>query len=277
MAARFLTALASVPPLVAAIWFGFPWLVIAAAAAAVAGTWEFSRLAQRIGARPLLPLSLFWSLAYVFNGHWGGQHTGAVVSGGLLLSLFWLVIKQWRAKADSAKDRQRAVEAQNRLLDWASTVLGPLYVGWTLAYALLLHQLPHGREWLLLVVFSTFATDTAAFLVGRWIGRRPMAPSVSPGKTWEGAVGGLIGALLASLGLSSLLSLPMAWWLALVTGGILGVVAQVGDLSESWLKRTAGVKEAGQLLPGHGGILDRLDSVVFTLVTMYYVVGWVTR
>jgi phosphatidate cytidylyltransferase len=104
------------------------------------------------------------------------------------------------------------------------------------------------------------------------IGKRPLAPTISPKKTKEGAAAGLLAAIGASLALGALLDLPAAAWQQALVGLVVGVVAQVGDLAESLLKRSAGAKEAGGLIPGHGGVLDRLDSLLFALPVVYYVV-----
>ena len=125
-----------------------------------------------------------------------------------------------------------------------------------------------GLEWLLFALLTTFATDTGAFFVGRAIGRHRMAPTISPGKTWEGAVGGFVSALGAGAAVAVVAELPL--WVALAVAAGVGVAGQIGDLMESRLKRAAGAKDAGSLLPGHGGLLDRLDSLVLTIPLVYY-------
>ena len=106
--------------------------------------------------------------------------------------------------------------------------------------------------------------------MGRAYGRRKLAPVVSPAKTWEGAAGGLAGGVAATIVLALIMGIDVAIWKVAVLGSLVGTFSQLGDLTESKLKRTAGVKEAGSLIPGHGGILDRLDSVVFVGVVLYY-------
>ena len=130
-----------------------------------------------------------------------------------------------------------------------------------------------GLEWLAYAILVTFASDTGAYGVGKLIGRHRLAPSISPGKTWEGAIGAVIATAIASVALATLLhldALPILNALALGVG--LSIAGQVGDLGQSWLKRRAGVKESGAFLPGHGGILDRLDSMVIILPIVYYYV-----
>ena len=131
-----------------------------------------------------------------------------------------------------------------------------------------------GRSWLLFALLTTFAADSGAYFVGRLIGRHKMAPNLSPGKTWEGAAGGLAAAITAALLMPLLpneyLNLQLTWWQPALIGAAVGIAAPAGDLLESALKRRAGVKDAGHLFPGHGGMLDRLDSLLLTLPLIYY-------
>ena len=129
----------------------------------------------------------------------------------------------------------------------------------------------------MLLVLVTFTTDTSAFLVGRLAGKTPLAPSISPGKTREGAGGGLAGAVIASVALSSIMGLAASVLSSLLLGLLMGVAGQLGDLAESRIKRWADTKDSGRLIPGHGGVLDRLDSIVFNLVLVYYFVIWTVQ
>jgi phosphatidate cytidylyltransferase len=129
-------------------------------------------------------------------------------------------------------------------------------------------DVPYGAGWLALVVAACWAADTAAYAVGKTLGRHKLCPSISPGKTVEGAVGGLIGAMLLTFLLGQWLGLPTGHALAL--GALLGVAGQLGDLAESKLKRWAGVKDSGSILPGHGGVLDRFDSLLVNAPLAYY-------
>jgi len=164
------------------------------------------------------------------------------------------------------------------MISWAASMAGIFYMGWLLSYWVLIMN--HyggdwdGRDWVILALFSTFAVDTAAYFVGRTWGRHKMAPTVSPGKTWEGAIGGLVGALVAVIALALLLNVDISYGEMVILGVLIAVFAQLGDLAESKLKRSMGVKEASNLIPGHGGILDRLDSIVFTGVVVYYCLRW---
>jgi phosphatidate cytidylyltransferase len=160
------------------------------------------------------------------------------------------------------------------LRDWQWSVSGLLYVGVLGSHLVFVRDAPDGRDWLLLALLATFSTDTSAYFVGRLLGRTKIAPAISPGKTLEGALGGLAGGVAAVLLLNWALDAgagPEIIPLAL----LLPVVGQLGDLAESLIKRGAGVKDASRVIPGHGGLLDRLDSLLFTIPLVYYYLTWI--
>jgi phosphatidate cytidylyltransferase len=153
-----------------------------------------------------------------------------------------------------------------------------MYIGWLLGHTIALRGLDNGRDWLFLTIFATFGSDSAAFFVGRFFGKHKLAPAISPKKTREGAAGGLIGAVLVSL--FFLLPTPVQlssyinWWQIVILGVLVSIFGQLGDLVESLLKRNTGVKDSGNLFPGHGGMLDRMDSIIFAVIVVYYWVLW---
>lgn len=156
-------------------------------------------------------------------------------------------------------------------LDASVTFLSIMYLGLFL-YFFLLSTLDNGWIWLILMLVCTWANDTAAYLVGRRWGRRRLVPAVSPGKTVEGSIGGVLGSIMAAFWVTLFYpGLPVGDMLIL--GALAGVAAQAGDLVESAIKRQACIKDAGSLIPGHGGILDRFDSMLFTAPLVYYYVG----
>jgi phosphatidate cytidylyltransferase len=154
--------------------------------------------------------------------------------------------------------------------DIGLTFLGPLYVGLLIGHLSLLRAMVEGREWTLLFFSTIWMSDIAAFYTGLSIGRHKLYPEISPKKTIEGAVGGILGSLIV-------VSSAKAWFLyqlsltdvAVISVGI-AVMGQLGDLCESMFKRSAGVKDSGTIIPGHGGILDRFDSVLFAAPFLYY-------
>jgi len=161
-------------------------------------------------------------------------------------------------------------EPKSGLLDTAVVAFGVLYVAWLLGHLILVRRLADGPFLIFFLFLVTWANDTAAYYVGSFWGRHQMAPRISPGKTWEGAAGGLLGSVAASFACR-------AWFLdslgaadAAALGLLIGVAAPLGDLGESVLKRSAGAKDSGALIPGHGGVLDRVDSLIFTTPVLYY-------
>ena len=266
---RAAAAAAALPVVIILVWLGAPWLTALAALAAAGGALEAAALAGggRRFVGHLRGALVVWAVACVAAGQlvsdgYAVETTLApALAGGALVSLGLL----------AARDRP----AGERLADWVLFVGAGLYVGGTLAHAPLLRGLEQGREWVLLLLAVTFAADTGAYAVGRAVGRRPMAPSISPGKTWEGSVGGIAAAIGAGFGMVYALDLGSGWRSALALGAMTGVSGQLGDLLESKLKRAAGVKHSGWVIPGHGGVLDRLDSIVLNLVVVYHFVRWV--
>jgi len=152
----------------------------------------------------------------------------------------------------------------------AVTLLGVWWIGVTIAYAMLLRRLPHGDGILIDVLVGTFVGDTAAYLGGRWFGRRPMAPRISPNKTLEGLFIGA-GAAIAAVWFAGLYQSWISGLDALVLGVAVAVAAPLGDLFESFVKRDAGAKDAGTVFGAHGGALDRLDAAMFAVVAGYLV------
>ncbi|MFZ5774497.1 MAG: phosphatidate cytidylyltransferase [Thermodesulfobacteriota bacterium] len=151
---------------------------------------------------------------------------------------------------------------------------GLLYIAASSAYLLLLATLPQGRHWLLLLTTITAASDTAAYYTGTLLGRHKLHPAISPGKTWEGFAGGLTGGLLAALVVASFF-LPETGPAGIGLLAILiGCVGALGDLVESVVKRAFGIKDSGCILPGHGGLLDRIDSLLLAAPVLYYLLSF---
>jgi phosphatidate cytidylyltransferase len=278
-----------------ALWIvlagGAPLAALLAVVAAV-GAWEFYRLARASGARPLsdagiviaglLPLAVHASFLGLFTV---GPALWALVLLALCGSVIWL----------------RGVDG--RPLESVSTTLfGVLYTAGMLSfgYALRYHdtvigydvvgakqlgiaglRVTPGGVLLILPMVVTWASDIGAYFTGRALGRRKLIPSVSPGKTVAGAVGGLVASMLVAYVYARYVLAPVAHlgftpWGALLFGAIISIAAQTGDLFESLLKREAKMKDSSRILPGHGGILDRFDSLIFVLPVAYLLVGWLT-
>jgi phosphatidate cytidylyltransferase len=167
--------------------------------------------------------------------------------------------------------RLYSLKIEGAITDIAMTILGVVYIGWLLGYVVSLRQVPlWGREYTFLLFITTWSVDNSAYIVGMNMGKHKAVPKISPRKSVEGMIGGLIGGFLAVF-FSKWLFLPQldyihCWGIGLA----LGIIGQLGDLSESLLKRDANVKDTGSLLPGHGGVLDRFDSLLFTAPALYY-------
>jgi len=257
---RVRSALVIAPLVFAAAWFGGAFFAIVVAAIAGLGALEFYSMLSFPKRHPLTQFGLLCILLFIILAHFEGPYTASLLASAVVLSLVWLIFRS---------------SAKSSHMNWAWTIAGILCLGWMFSRLIPLRALADGREWVIFTLFAIFAADTSAFFIGRAWGRHAMAPTISPGKTWEGAIGGLVGAVAASLVLAAILSFPIPSWQAVILGVLVGVFSQLGDLAESMLKRKVGVKDSGALIPGHGGILDRLDSVVFTVVVVYYYVIWV--
>jgi phosphatidate cytidylyltransferase len=170
------------------------------------------------------------------------------------------------------------------LVGWSLTLAGAAYIGALLGHILLLRQieaplhpsplatlgLAPGAAWVLFTMTATWGQDAAAYFAGKWGGRTPMTPGLSPKKTWEGAAGGLLGAIVIGALAVPLFGLPIPIVAGALLGAVAGILGPLGDLSESLIKRQVGLKDTGSLIPGHGGILDRVDSLLFTAPAIYY-------
>jgi phosphatidate cytidylyltransferase len=262
---RVITALCGIPLLIAVIWFGEPWFTILVAIWGVLAVFEFYRLVAASKVPPLTYFGLIWTLLFILSHHFDYEIiTPPLLTSAVVLPLIWLLLRPQKEAAFTS---------------WAWTIVGILYVGWLLSYLVALRNidpanLEVGRNWVFFALFTNFGSDTAAFFVGRTWGKHHLAPSISSGKTWEGAIAGIFGAIIVSLFfiLPTPLSLHLNWGQAIFLGFLVSIFGQLGDLVESLFKRNMGVKESGKLIPGHGGLLDRMDSVVFAGVVVYYYV-----
>lgn len=264
---RIAVAAVGIPLAIAAVYAG-GW-VLGALVALVAGlaAREFYGLAALAGARPLARPGIVVAAGAVLL---------ATAAPDPRLLAAWFLAATLLTAAAAVWLRP---PAQRPLLAVSTTVFGALYVGGTLACAMLLRHLPGveeallGTALLLAPLVLTWINDSLAYFVGRAIGRHKLIPSVSPGKTVEGALGALLGTTAAATGYGQLLEQFWGYRVgvlnAVLFGLLVAVAAQVGDLVASLLKRDAGVKDSGTLLPGHGGALDRFDSLFFTIPLAY--------
>ena len=254
---RLLSTLVLLPLFVWMVIDGPMWLFGAAMVLVGAlGQWEFTGMFERAGVRTLRLIGL--------------------VGGSVLTASFALPISERMTftavlLAICAIGFLRA-EAAGRAA-WepvAVTLFGVCYVNWLLGYTFWLRDLEHGVEWILLLVSVTWLGETAAYVVGSTLGRHKLAPSISPRKTIEGAAAQLVMSELAALGARAWFFPALSPESAIVVGLLLGVVGQAGDLIESAIKRSVGTKDTGRLIPGHGGMLDRVDSLLVNTPVLFY-------
>jgi phosphatidate cytidylyltransferase len=250
---------------------GTVWNVGIAVLAAIGGR-EFDRMATRGGFKPAPGLAAAGSAATVLStGYLGLRGVGPVLATITVLAFL---------------DQIRRADERRSLADWAVGIAAPTYVGLMLGFLAKIRHLPDGAHWTLLLLLIVWANDSGAYAGGRAFGRRLLAPVLSPKKTWEGLVAGLLASVLtagtywyayqridpppvfysdpppatsAAMGLLAYAALAIA----------VSVAGPLGDLSKSFVKRQVGVKDAGSLIPGHGGVLDRMDSLMFAAPVTY--------
>jgi len=260
-----------IPPLLVVLALGEPWITLLVAVAVVVGAIETFRLLEAAG-HPAFPalgvvLALVVALADAVTAVPGGA--------GLLLAAIGVILV-----AIAALGRP---DPRDGLASFATTTFGALYVGLlgfvprlgvqapAVPAGAVLEPLGPERGWILLLILCVWAFDTGAYAAGRRFGRRPFMTHISPAKTVEGVVGGTLAVTVVAVLLVAGLGRP--WFAGLALGPIIAAAAQAGDLAESMLKRAAGAKESGRLIPGHGGLLDRIDSFLFAApAVMLYVV-----
>jgi len=264
---RILTALVLIPIILVLVFLGPRWVItLVTAGVAVLAAWEYLGLAKQDGATPPR-VAVVVAIVALFAGNFEYPDLTAAIFG--MLSLGLLVYCTFRSKVEQV------------MPDAAISVFCLVYVGLTLLALPALREETNGPSLVTFLLCVVWAGDTAALYVGRLWGRHKLAPTLSPNKTWEGTLGSVAGSLLAAgalLGLahqlemwnSAKLSYPEEAWYWLLLAVAVNVAGQLGDLTESALKRSAGVKDSGNLLPGHGGVLDRIDALLLAAPVLWY-------
>ena len=256
---RVASALVLLPIVAIFVQVGGWWFFGGMTVIALLATWEFVQMMRQRGYAPHALLAFAFALASLVSMQLGRpEWLLPALSGLLMVSLVWQLFQ---------------AQSTAPVVDWALTVAGGGYIGLGMAHLLGLRLLPQGYAWVWLALLGTWGCDTFAYFVGRAVGRHKFWPRLSPKKTWEGVFagvpGGMFGAWLATL----FSGIPLSQ--ALIIGVLIAIVAPLGDLSISMMKRYAGVKDSSHLIPGHGGMLDRVDSVLFVSITVFYYALWV--
>jgi phosphatidate cytidylyltransferase len=271
---RTVSAALLIPPLVVVLLLGGPWIVALIAAATALAAWETFQLLGAAGYPSLSWLGVAFAVAIVLDPAIGRE----VDPSGMLLLAVGSILAAVGAFTRS--------DPREGLPTWFATVFGAIYasfLGFVIRLGLEAPALPTtaplaslgaDRGWVLLLVVGVWAYDTGAYVIGKRFGRRRFLTHISPSKTYAGLIGGIVAAtVVVGLVLGGLGQSPVG---ALVLGPLLSLAAQAGDLAESMLKRAAGAKDSGRLIPGHGGILDRVDSFLFAapVVTLYVITAF---
>ncbi|HYS09073.1 MAG TPA: phosphatidate cytidylyltransferase [Myxococcales bacterium] len=247
---RVLTVVVLLPGVLWLIWRGgLPFALLIAAATALCAL-ELNQLAQReISGAALASVGGAFLIPLILEAPLGAIGAPAILTGVVILAF-----------TDALLFETEVANAARRV---SLAVLGATYPGLLLAALVPLRQLPRGEWWILLAIVVTWLNDTFAYFVGRAFGRRKLYERISPNKTWEGAAGGAAGSIAGALVIRSLWLPVIPFWGAALIGAGAAVLGPLGDLSESMLKRAFGAKDSGRLLPGHGGLLDRIDALLF--------------
>lgn len=278
---RVATVVVALPVLIVLIWLGFWFVATIVVVGTLLSLYELYGALAHGGYRPRVAVGFVCGLllcgAPILRSLTGTDLTGLAFALAILGSL-------------TAELAQR--DREGGLASWSLTFSGTVYVAWLFSHYVMLASIADpaisngwlaatgvttGSAWIYTVLAITWLQDTGAYFVGRSFGRTRMAPYLSPKKTWEGAAGGLLASVLVALLCRPLFGLPLGYGGMALLGAAGAVVGLLGDLAESFIKRQVHVKDAGQLIPGHGGILDRVDSVLFNGAVLYYLILLLAR
>jgi phosphatidate cytidylyltransferase len=258
---RLLVAIILLPILIAVIVTG-GWLFILVMSAALGiAAWEYWRMFVRGGYAPSGPVLIGGVILMALSRGGFGFLYSDLIATVLILAAMGVHVFGYTRHSNTAA------------IDFCITLTGLFYLGWLGSYFLSLRLLPDGQWWFLVALPAVWLADAGAFLFGRKFGRHRMAPTVSPKKTWEGYFGGIVIASILTPLLASawrLVAPEINVEIALVLGFVIAIVAPLGDLGESMIKRQFGVKDSSNILPGHGGIMDRIDTWIWAAAIGYY-------
>lgn len=277
MLARILTGVVGIPLAIVLIFFpgGLPFAV-AIGIVSILGVMEFYKGARKNNARPVEWAGIAAVALFVVSATTFSYNDRITISSIFSTVLTLLLILSFTAELIR---REHAP-----IVNVGVTVLGAIYVGWLISHLVVLRgvvltgaikgvdvcgtKTEIGAVLVMLTFLCTWACDTGAYFVGKFLGKTKLAPKLSPNKTWEGSAGGFSGSLIVAIVAGLIIKLPIHHAIAL--GAMSGILSQLGDLSESAIKREIGIKDFGSIVPGHGGILDRFDSLLFTGPAVYY-------
>jgi phosphatidate cytidylyltransferase len=262
---RLLVTIIALPILITVIAIGGWLFTLVLSAALGIAAWEYWRLFHNGGYAPSGPVLIGGVILLALSRGFFGFEFSDLTATALILVVMAVHVFGYRRHPTTAA------------IDFCITLAGLFYLGWLGSYFFSLRGLPDGQWWFLVVLPAVWFADAGAFLVGRKYGRHRMAPMISPNKTWEGYLGGIVMAAVATP------LLALVWRVvapgvnlevALLLGFVIAIVAPLGDLGESMIKRQFGAKDSSNILPGHGGIMDRIDTWIWGAAIGYYLIMW---
>jgi len=278
---RFLTAAVVLPIVFYLMYLGTYWFSLLVLIIVLIGQNEFNKFMEKKGMVPMATLSYILDATLVFVAHFSNEYYLNVILTVSILSIFIVQLSR--------------NDVKNSLTSIAPTIFSLVYVAWLPSHAILLRNIGFeiigkygnmvegvnslitspdylGFSLIIIVLIATIMNDTGAYFAGRKFGKHKLAPVVSPNKTWEGAIAGVITSIVFTVATAFVLKIDINIYYLFALGLFLGVFGILGDLSESLLKRDVDIKDSGSFFPGHGGVLDRIDSLMFNLPVAYYFV-----
>jgi phosphatidate cytidylyltransferase len=260
---RLITIVVSAPIIILCTYLGGVYFLLLVLTLAIFSINEFYSLMRLKGFDPAVIIgnlitAFFIIFAfYALKKNWEPAHS-VILTGAVMATLGSAVFLK---------------RPKNVIVDIAVTILGMIYVGWFLSYLLFIRNLTEHGAYIFFLIITIWAEDIMAYLVGSALGKTKLVPAISPKKTVEGAIAGLVTCVIAALIFSQFIGMDLIH--ALILGLLIGIMAPISDLVESLVKRDVGAKDSGNVVPGHGGVLDRMDSFILTAPVLYYYVVWV--
>ena len=263
---RWITGLAALPFLIFLVYKGGVFFSVLVSAASLVALWEYYRMVLNTKTHPVSRIILWWGYGIGLALIWVAYLGRSDLSLGLLAVnlLVNALISMFQFKSD--RSVLQVVSGQ---------LQGIIYIPLLLSFLILIRQGSSGMIWIFLLLAIVFAGDTSALYAGTYFGRHKISPAISPGKTIEGAIGGLGASLIAGIVGKSLFLPDLSWPISILFFIAAGIAGQVGDLFESELKRSSGIKDSSGILPGHGGILDRIDGILFAAPVAYIFIRYI--
>ncbi len=278
---RLLTALIALPIALVLLIIGGVWFSLLVLFLVLVGESEFYRIVELKGVEPMRITGYILAALLVFVAHFSNEY---YLNLFLTMAILFIFIMQLYRR-----------DVKTAISSISATIVSIVYVAWLVSHAILLRNIGNeligkygivlqkitnlitkpdymGLSYLILVIAVTFLADTAAYFIGKSYGKHKLAPIVSPKKTWEGAVAGVITSIIVAIITKYIMNIQMNVFYIALLGALLGIFGILGDLSESLLKRDVDIKDSGNFFPGHGGVLDRLDSLMFNVPITYYFV-----